>query len=63
MAGIPEDEWCTCEGRVTINGKAYPKAARIEIPGLSWLTGLVGGGGNKKAPAAKDGGAKDKEEL
>lgn len=39
-----------------INGKAYPPAAKFEIPGLSWLGNLLGGkGGN--------GSAKGKEEL
>lgn len=52
MAGVPEEDWCTCEPRVEVDGKSYPRAARAAIPGLSWLTG---GGGQKK-----DGG---KDEL
>ena len=43
LAGVPEDDWCTCEPRVEADGKSYPHAARVAIPGASWLSGLVGG--------------------
>ncbi|ROV99055.1 hypothetical protein VMCG_06637 [Cytospora schulzeri] len=45
MAGVPEDQWCSCEPRVEFDGKAYPPAARVAIPGASWFSGLMGGGG------------------
>ncbi|KAI0024973.1 hypothetical protein F4780DRAFT_487345 [Xylariomycetidae sp. FL0641] len=47
LAGIPEEQWCTCTPRVTVDGKAYPPAAKVQIPGLSWLTGMFGGGSSK----------------
>lgn len=34
-----------------MDGKSYPPAARVAVPGASWLSGLVGGGaaaGQKK---------------
>lgn len=44
MAGIPEDQWCSCDPKVEVDGKAYPRSA----PSASWLSGLMGGGGEKK---------------
>lgn len=54
LSGVPEDEWCTCEPKVEVDGKPYPPAARVAIPGASWLGGLVGGGGGQKKEAGKD---------
>ncbi|KAL2282779.1 hypothetical protein FJTKL_10394 [Diaporthe vaccinii] len=48
LSGVPEDEWCACEPKVEVDGKSYPHAARVAIPGASWLSGLVGGGGDQK---------------
>ncbi|KAI1485281.1 hypothetical protein F5X96DRAFT_674787 [Biscogniauxia mediterranea] len=45
LSGVPENQWCTCRPPIMIGGKAYPPAAKFDIPGLSWLTGLFGGGG------------------
>ncbi|KAI5868134.1 cytochrome P450 [Durotheca rogersii] len=49
LAGVPEDKWCTCGPRVTIEGKQYPPAAKMSMPGLSWLTSMFGGGGGSVA--------------
>ncbi|KAI0603288.1 hypothetical protein F4775DRAFT_22485 [Biscogniauxia sp. FL1348] len=43
LSGIPENQWCTCGSPIMIGGKAYPPAANVDIPGLSWLAGLFGG--------------------
>lgn len=56
LAGVPEDQWCSCEPRVMIDGKSYPSAAKFEIPGSAWLKNLVGGGGGA---GPKDGGKDD----
>lgn len=48
MSGVPEDEWCSCDPKVEVDGKPYPHAARVAIPGASWLSGIVGGGGGQK---------------
>lgn len=58
MSGVPEEDWCTCEPRVEVDGKSYPHAARVAIPGASFFSGLMGGGGGKK-----EGGQQGKEEL
>ncbi|CAJ2506232.1 Uu.00g003620.m01.CDS01 [Anthostomella pinea] len=63
LSGVPEDQWCTCEPPVMINGKAYPPAASFEIPGLSWLTSWFGGGAGGGGGAAKGGSPKGKDEL
>ncbi|OAA68006.1 hypothetical protein SPI_00201 [Niveomyces insectorum RCEF 264] len=55
LAGVPESDWCTCEPRVTVDGKAYPPAAAASIPGASLFSGLFGGGGTQK----KDGSNKN----
>ncbi|KAI2612143.1 uncharacterized protein GGS25DRAFT_107565 [Hypoxylon fragiforme] len=47
LSGVPEDQWCTCEPRVTVDGKAYPPAAKVAVPGLSWLSNAFGGGGDQ----------------
>lgn len=39
LAGVAEEEWCTCEPKVEVGGKKYPPAAPMGVPGLSWLTG------------------------
>ncbi|KAI1376788.1 hypothetical protein F4677DRAFT_73889 [Hypoxylon crocopeplum] len=62
LAGVPEDQWCTCEPRVMVNGKAYPPAAKMAIPGLSWLSSMFGGGGGGDG-RAKDAETKGKGEL
>ena len=38
----PEERWCTCAPPVVVDGKEYPPAAKLEVPGLSWLAGLLG---------------------
>jgi hypothetical protein len=60
MSGIPEDQWCGCEPRVAVNGKSYPPAARFDIPGLSWLSSMLGGG---KGRSNEPDGHKNKEDL
>jgi hypothetical protein len=47
MSAWPEAEWCSCDPKVEVDGKAYPHAARVAIPGASWLSGIVGGGQKK----------------
>ena len=42
LDSVPENQWCGCEPRVKVNGKAYPPQAAMEIPGLSWITGMFG---------------------
>lgn len=54
LSGVPEDEWCACEPKVEVDGKSYPHAARVAIPGASWLSGLVGGGGGDQKKEGKD---------
>ncbi|KAF6814359.1 hypothetical protein CSOJ01_04082 [Colletotrichum sojae] len=50
LSGVPEDQWCTCTPRVTVNGKEYPPAGSVSIPGMSWLSSFFGGvGSNDKA--------------
>lgn len=58
LAGVPEDQWCTCSPRVTVGGKAYPPAARFDFPGYNWLSSFFGGG----KPAQKGDGP-GKEDL
>lgn len=58
MDHVPKDQWCTCEPRVKFRGTEYPPSPPLEIPGLSWLSGLFGGGG-QKADAKKDGAGKE----
>jgi hypothetical protein len=48
MSGVPEGEWCSCEPKVEVDGKSYPRAARVAIPGASWLSGIVGGSSRQK---------------
>lgn len=43
MGNIPPSEWCSCPPRVTVNGRQYPAAAPLSIPGLSWVTGWFSG--------------------
>jgi hypothetical protein len=59
LSGVPEEDWCTCEPKVTVDGKEYPPAAKFELPIPSWLKGIVGGGGGS-AEKKEDG---DKQEL
>ncbi|KAH7258133.1 cytochrome P450 [Fusarium solani] len=40
LDGVPESQWCTCTPRTKIDGKQYPPAAAMQIPGLSWITGI-----------------------
>ncbi|KAF7543397.1 hypothetical protein G7Z17_g10773 [Cylindrodendrum hubeiense] len=47
LAGVPENQWCTCGPRTKVNGKEYPPAAKFEIPGASWIASMFGGGGSK----------------
>jgi hypothetical protein len=54
MQGVPQDQWCTCEARVTVDGKEYPAAAPLEIPGLSWIGSVLGGGKKDTKDATKD---------
>ncbi|KAG5756079.1 hypothetical protein H9Q69_002133 [Fusarium xylarioides] len=42
--GVPQAEWCTCTPRTKIGSKEYPPAAPMQIPGLSWISGMLGGG-------------------
>jgi len=48
MAGVPQEQWCTCEPKVSVGGTDYPPAAKASMPGASWLGGMFGGGGQKK---------------
>ncbi|KAH6890357.1 hypothetical protein B0T10DRAFT_560872 [Thelonectria olida] len=48
LAGVPENQWCTCGPRTKVDGKEYPPAAKFEIPGVAWLTSMFGGGGRGK---------------
>ncbi|KAI6092619.1 hypothetical protein F4821DRAFT_137958 [Hypoxylon rubiginosum] len=61
LAGVPEDQWCTCEPRVAVDGKAYPPSAKMQIPGLSWLGSMFGGGSGSGGEQAKE--TKGKGEL
>ncbi|KAH7041029.1 uncharacterized protein B0I36DRAFT_358240 [Microdochium trichocladiopsis] len=57
LSGIPESKWCDCEPRVVVNGKAYPPAAKFEIPGASWISSWFGGG------SAAQGKGNNKDDL
>ncbi|RYP91047.1 hypothetical protein DL770_002877 [Monosporascus sp. CRB-9-2] len=39
LSGVPQDRWCTCTPPIVVDGKAYPPAAKLEIPGLSRIPG------------------------
>lgn len=54
LDGVPESQWCTCGPRTKVGGKEYPPAAKFEMPGVSWLTSMFGGGAK---------GGKGKEDL
>ncbi|KAH8673997.1 hypothetical protein BX600DRAFT_456766 [Xylariales sp. PMI_506] len=58
LSSYPEDDWCICEPRVVVDGVPYPPAAKLEVPGISWLSNMLGfgGGGSQK-------NAKGKEDL
>ncbi|KAL2256755.1 hypothetical protein VTK26DRAFT_1178 [Humicola hyalothermophila] len=44
FANVPEDEWCTCEPKVEINGKSYPPQLKAQSgAATSWLKNLAGG--------------------
>ena len=46
FSNVPEDQWCTCEPKVEVNGKQYPPAAKVSMPSLgmpSFLKSWVGG--------------------
>jgi hypothetical protein len=43
MAGVPEDEWCTCEPKKEVDGKSYPPSAK------SFLQRILGDGSKKEA--------------
>lgn len=59
MGNAPEDQWCTCEPKVTINGKAYPPAAAFQMPGMSWVSSMLKGGSDAK----EDGKDENKEQA
>ncbi|CAK7235784.1 hypothetical protein SCUCBS95973_009385 [Sporothrix curviconia] len=44
LSQYKEEEWCTCTPRVEVNGKEYPPAAAMSIPGASFIAGLFGWG-------------------
>ncbi|SCO00853.1 uncharacterized protein FFM5_07422 [Fusarium fujikuroi] len=46
--GVPQAEWCTCTPKTKIGSKEYPPAAPMQIPGLSWISGILGGGNHQK---------------
>lgn len=52
MSGVKEEDWCTCQPKVTVDGTEYPPAAKVSIPGAAWLGSLLGGG---KAEGKGDG--------
>ncbi|KAI8221756.1 putative sterigmatocystin biosynthesis P450 monooxygenase STCB [Colletotrichum sp. SAR 10_77] len=37
LSGVPEDQWCTCTPKVTVNGKEYPPAGPVSIPDFIML--------------------------
>lgn len=43
LSGVSEDQWCTCEPKVNVNGKEYPPAAKMSVPGAAWLGSMFGG--------------------
>jgi hypothetical protein len=57
FANVPEDQWCTCEPKNEVDGKAYPPAAKVnlmpkmEMP--SFLKSWVGGKAEEKGEAKK----------
>lgn len=50
MAGVDEADWCTCEPKVEIEGKVYPRAA----PAAPFFGGLFGGGQKKSEGGADE---------
>ncbi|KAI0902152.1 hypothetical protein F4806DRAFT_27561 [Annulohypoxylon nitens] len=61
LARVPEKQWCTCEPRVTVDGKDYPPSAKMSIPGVSWLSSMFGSGGGERGKNGAD--TKGKGEL
>ncbi|KAH9884578.1 hypothetical protein F4778DRAFT_762703 [Xylariomycetidae sp. FL2044] len=59
LSGVPEDQWCACGPPIMLGGKAYPPAAKMEIPGLSWVTSWFGGGGGGGSDGGSKGRGKD----
>ncbi|KAK4115360.1 hypothetical protein N656DRAFT_704035 [Canariomyces notabilis] len=43
FANVPEEEWCTCEPKVEVNGRSYPPQAKMQLGMPSWLKGWTGG--------------------
>lgn len=58
MSGVAENDWCTCEPKVVINGKEYPPAAKFQMPGAA-LLGNIFGTGDKTPEVTKDGTSKN----
>ncbi|KAJ1337704.1 hypothetical protein MN608_00558 [Microdochium nivale] len=54
LSGVPESSWCECKPRVMVDGKAYPPAAKFEIPGASWISSWFGGGQDKSKSGRDD---------
>ncbi|QPC78771.1 hypothetical protein NXS19_009076 [Fusarium pseudograminearum] len=50
---VPESQWCTCTPRTKIGGKEYPPAAAMQIPGLSWISGMLGRGSRQGSGSEK----------
>ncbi|OHE92771.1 cytochrome P450 [Colletotrichum orchidophilum] len=36
LGSVPEDQWCICTPKVTVNGKEYPPAGTVSIPGAAF---------------------------
>lgn len=45
---------CSCGPRTKINGKDYPPAAKLEIPGMAWIAGMFGGGSSGDKGGGKE---------
>ncbi|KAM7205046.1 hypothetical protein V8F33_001287 [Rhypophila sp. PSN 637] len=54
FASIPEDQRCTCEPKVEVDGKKYPPQAKMSLGMPSFLKGWFGG-----SSKADDRGKKD----
>ncbi|EPE04884.1 hypothetical protein F503_00038 [Ophiostoma piceae UAMH 11346] len=51
LAGVSDADLCSCEPRVTVDGKDYPPMAAVSIPGASFISSLFGWGGASKQQA------------
>ncbi|KAK7222897.1 hypothetical protein V2G26_010900 [Clonostachys chloroleuca] len=48
LSGVPEEQWCSCQPKVNINGNKYPPSAAIEVLDPSWRAYFAGTSNERK---------------